>query len=240
MTRLRRAVVRRFALPAFALLSAIAIGPQTWAQVSPEICGPLQAGHVGPWDYRTAPQDDKNLVEGAHFLPVTEALIRGKSGNVGQELQYTLQAFPNHHRAINAAVRWSIKMRSPVPLGMKYPIECYFERALRWRSDDLIVRMMYAQWLHENKRTPEALWQLDFTSKKAVDAFTHYNLGLLYLEFGEFDLALAQAHRAMADGFPRPELRQRLEAAGRWRDLAMTTEPGASVAPSAAASTGAH
>jgi tetratricopeptide (TPR) repeat protein len=47
-------------------------------------------------------------------------------------------------------------------------------------------------------------------------AEVHYNLGLLYLEVGDIDSALAHAHLAYARSHPLPGLRNRLQALGRW------------------------
>jgi hypothetical protein len=40
-------------------------------------CGNPFVNHFGPWDYRVAPRDALNNVETHHFLPYTEAGLRG-------------------------------------------------------------------------------------------------------------------------------------------------------------------
>ncbi len=81
--------------------------------------------------------------------------------------------------------------------------------------------MLYAQYLHKHKRTPEALAQLQVASDLAKDnGFTHYNIGLVYFEMGQYDLALAQAHKAKALGFDQPELAQMLTAKNQWKEPA--------------------
>jgi hypothetical protein len=44
----------------------------------------------------------------------------------------------------------------------------------------------------------------------------HYNLGLLYVDQMQYDLAREQAKQAYELGYPLNGLRARLERAGRW------------------------
>jgi tetratricopeptide (TPR) repeat protein len=165
-----------------------------------------------------------------HFTPKVENLIAGQSGTLGADINYTLRAFPNHHRALISATRLAEREKNDQPPGMLWPVECYFERAIRFASDDIVVRSLYAQWLGKRGRRPEAQWQLETALKSAQDSpISHYNIGLVYLELGDYDRALAQAHRALELGWPRQELAQQLKSAGKWR------EPGEGTAPAAAA-----
>jgi len=187
------------------------------AQSSSLACGELRTGY-GPFDYRT----DRNklgIVEQYHFTPEVEELIRGKSSiHIGQDLSYTLTAFPNHHRALLSMMRYGEKLKTPQPPDVKYSVECYFERALRFRPDDAVARMMYASFLSKNARAPEAMRELEQVAKVAGDNFfTYYNMGLIYLDMKEYEKALTMAHKAMAMGFQKPELRDKLMAIGRWR-----------------------
>jgi len=54
-----------------------------------------------------------------------------------------------------------------------------------------------------------------------------------------YDKALVQAHRAMALGFTRPDLRELLEKAGQWKDPEPAAEPAASPATSSASAASA-
>lgn len=190
-----------------------------FAQVGPSTCGSLRPpGQFGPYDYRT----DKSklaIVEDYHFPPVVEALIGGSVGStsIAGNIAYTLRAFPNHHRALMAMMRYGEKMKSPQPTGAPLPVECYFERALRFRPDDTIVRMIYATFLTKNKRSPEAIQQLELATASAGDnAITHHNIGLIYFDLKDYDKALDQAHKAIALGFPQPPLRDQLQSLGKW------------------------
>ena len=214
------------------------------AQVSAAGCGEL-GNAFGPFDYR--PDRDKSntsmphherlkLVEetGRHFSPRIEALVGPESGPIGMELDYTLRVFPNHHRALVAVMRYGEKMNSPQPATLPRPVECYFERAVRFQPDDTTARLLYASFLIRGKRKPEALAQIELARFHAGDnAFTHYNVGLILLDAGEPEQALFHAHRALALGIAREGLKERLVALGKWRE----PEPPAP-APSAASQPG--
>jgi tetratricopeptide (TPR) repeat protein len=207
--RAHRSVVRR-ALLVFMLAGLAATGH---AQVSEELCGSLTT-HYGPFDYRTDRQK-LGIVEKFHFTPKIEALLGGETGTIEGELDYVLRAFPNHHRALAAVVRLS---QRPFAAGRQpVPTDCYFERALRFRPDDHVVRMLFASHLGRTGRGNDAATQLDYVRSRAGDnALTHYNLGLQYLKIGRTDEALAMARRAAELGMQRTELRDQLRARGKW------------------------
>ncbi len=187
------------------------------AQSNALACGDLKNGY-GPFDYRTD-RDKLGIVEQYHFTPEVEALIRGSSSiHIGKDLSYTLNAFPNHHKALMSMMRYGQKLKTPQPPDADYSVECYFLRAIRFRPDDTVARMMYATFLSTNARAPEAMQELEQVEKAAGDnPFTYYNMGLIYLDMKEYEKALAQAHKAMALGFGRTGLRDKLMALGKWR-----------------------
>jgi tetratricopeptide (TPR) repeat protein len=173
-------------------------------------------------------KDKVTMSESFHFTPEVENLTRGKSTEViGGDINFMLLAYPNHHRALVAMMRLGEKEKTPQPAGAKYSVECYFDRAIRFRPDDIVARMLFANYLAKNRREADASAQLELASKAAVDnPFSHYNIGLIYLEMKKYDRALEEAHKAYGLGFARTELKDRLKSAGRWK------EPG----PTAAAS----
>ncbi len=185
----------------------------------------------GPYDYRNQ-RSALRMVEDNHYIPQIENLIKGKTGTLASEHSFVLHAFPNHHRALASLARYSEKLKSRQPGDLDYPVDCYFERALRFRSDDLIVRMLYADYLGRTQRANEAAAQLEFVKASAPDnPMTQYNVGLLYFQLGRFADALAQAHRAAELGMPRTELMDKLKAKGQWADA---TKPPVLAAPAAA------
>ncbi len=210
--------------------------------VSPGVrgCGAFRTEGYGPFDYRTR-KDKLAMVEGFHFTPEVEMLIRGKSStDIADDIEYTLDVFPNHHRALVAMQRLSERMKTPQPPGAHYTLECYFERAVRYSPDDEVARLLYANFLVKEKRVDEARDQLDKTEALAAgNAFTQFNLGLVYLELKDYDKALDKAHAAQELGLARPELADALKKAGKWREAAAPAAPAASAPASAAVSAAA-
>lgn len=199
------------------LVCAFAYCSSAFAQSGSAACGPLENGY-GPYDFRTD-RDKLPIVVGAHFTPMVEQLIRGTtSGTPGGDIDYTLRAIPNHPNALLSMMRLAEKEKDPKPSGSRYTVECWFDRAIRFRPDDQVVRMIYTTYLTKNKRKPEAMQQLEIVLHGATkdNPFTHQNVGLLLVDLGEYDKALVQAHKAIELGLNRPDLRQKLQNVGKW------------------------
>jgi len=219
------------------------------AAVSEALCGSLRGTHYGPYDYRPANyKPDVNrlshaerraLVEDYHFTPRVENLIGAQSGErvgpPGKDLSYTLRAFPNNHRALVSVMRYGEKFKTESPPGLQYPVECYFERAIRFAPDDVISRILYSTYLKKYNRTAEAAEQLRISTDLAKDSpFSHYNIGLAYFELKDYSAALQSAWRAKELGFDRIDLSEKLKAVGQWREPPEAVEPPTSPAADAA------
>ena len=204
-------------------------------------CGTFsQISRLTPEDYRR-PSQRLKVVEDYHFGPMTEALVRPmqRGMTIGSDLDYTLWGYPNHHRALVALVRLGARERTDRPSGTQFTIDCYFRRALRIASNDLIVRMLYANYLGSVNRKPYALRQMAYVVETAEgNPLTHYNAGLTYLELGAFPEALRQAHQASALGYGAPELEAELKRRGKWADPPAAPSAGAS-SPAVQAAPGA-
>jgi hypothetical protein len=202
-------------------------------------CGPVyySATAWGPRDYRTASPEERATVEAFHFTPIIEAGIRGINSTVAGELNFTLKALPNNHRALVTLTKIVMRAKTDKLYGFEWPGECYFNRAIRFRPDDAVVRMLYAQYLGQLKRREEGLKQLEAAVAQANgNGLTHYNAGLVALEIGEPQFAAEQARLALELGFPRRELAEALQKAGHWREppqVAAAAEPAASAASAA-------
>lgn len=176
--------------------------------------------HSPGGDYSN-PDDRQGLsvVENFHFTPSIEQLIPGKNGLLGTDISYTLEHFPNHPRALAAISRLALRDKNRKPVGARYTVECYFDRALRFRPDDARVHSLYGAYLLATGRTDIALEQLEESARLEPENPTaHYNLGLLYLKKKDYDKARASAQKAYSMGFPLPGLKNKLTAAGEWRD----------------------
>lgn len=170
----------------------------------------------GPFDY-TDPKNASEhlfLVEKAHFTPEVQQLIKGHSGRLPEDLDYTLRAFPNHHRALYAVSRYAMQKRME-PLIT--PAECYFQRALVFKPDDAVTHMLFGIYLQRKHKYEMALKQ--YKESERIDphsAETHYNTGLLYFAMKRYDDSLAEAKQAYAKGFPLPGLKNMLQNVGKW------------------------
>ena len=218
-----------------ALLLAATAGVSAFAQTEAAGCGSLENGY-GPYDYRTD-HSKLPIVTGAHFTAPVEALIRGSTATrPGPDIDYTLRAIPNHHRALLSMIKLGEKEKTSKPSGSRYSVQCWLERAVTFRPDDAIVRMIYSGFLSSAGNLNEANKQLEFATAYAKDnAFTHYNIGLHYFDLKNYDKALAQAHKAIGLGFNHADLRNQLVAAGKWREPEATpvsTDPTATSNPS--------
>lgn len=198
------------------LLGLLAAAPG-WAQSVPPECGVL-ANAYGPFDYRTD-RTHLGVVETYHFNADVEQLRRGLSAMIGGDLNYTLRAFPNHHRALMSMVRLSARDKTTKPPGLGFSVDCFLLRAETFRPDDAMVKVIYGIYLLNQGQTGPAVGKLEAARDLGVESpNVYYNLGLAYLAAGYPDKALTSAHKAYQLGFPLPGLRDKLKRAGKWRD----------------------
>jgi uncharacterized protein (TIGR02996 family) len=181
-------------------------------------CGSLK-NHDGPFDYRTANGQQKSLVEDNHFTPSIENLIKDHDNPFANDISYTLRVFPNHPRALITMQRLADREKVDKPAHAQWPMACYYQRAIQFQPKDTMPRMLYADYLAKRNQPAEATRQLDEVIRLADDnPFTHYNVGLIFLDMKNYERALVQAHRAEELGLPRTEIKDRLVAEGKWVD----------------------
>jgi tetratricopeptide (TPR) repeat protein len=196
--------------PLVALLTSV-------ATAAPE-CGALQNAY-GPFDYRTS-REQLGIVETYHFTPEVETLRSGSTATIGGDLDYTLRASPNHHRALNAMMNLAFKERNAKPRGAHYTVDCYFDRAMRFAPNDGEVLILYGIYLARTNRKQEAVTALEKAVKyESANPNAYYNLGLVYLDLKNYPEALKDAQRAYQLGSQLPGLRDKLKAAGQWKEL---------------------
>ena len=186
-------------------------------------CGSLENAY-GPYDYNDPVHraENLNVVERFHFTPSVENLTRGKSGTVPGDLNYTLRAFPNHARALWAMARYQLE--NPWrPSYEHYSIECYFDRATRWRPSDANVWLIHGMYLAKTDRMNEALEKYEMALKlDSSSAEINYNAGLAYFDLKNYARSRELAEKAYAMGYPLPGLRNKLREVGQW-----SSNPGA-------------
>ena len=211
--------VRYLRLPSMAMLMLLAAITASAAPVVQEDCGQLV--HHDPGGDYTNPQDRLGLtvVEQFHFTPQVEHLQHGATDTLGGDIGYTLEHFPNHHRALAAMAKLALRDKNRKPPGAHYTIECYFDRALRLRPDDATVHMIFGSYLLALNQSDAALDQLEQAARlEPQNATAHYNLGLLYFKRKDYAQARASAKRAYELNFPLPGLKNKLVAAGQWQE----------------------
>jgi predicted Zn-dependent protease len=182
-------------------------------------CGELKPTGNGPFDYIDSNdrQHKLALVEGHHFTPEVEKLVRGSTGTLGADLSYTLMAFPNHHRALAAMGKLALRDKRPKPPGARYSAECFFDRALRFRPSDAGVHFVYSNYLLKAGKVDKALEQLQQAVElQPENPSANYNLGLLYVQKKDYEQARTYAKKAYELGFPLPGLKNQLKQAGKW------------------------
>lgn len=187
-------------------------------------CGTLENAY-GPYDYTNPVHVRERLpiVERYHFTRDVETLRAGASTSRGPggDLDYTLRAFPNHHRALFSMLQLFRMVKNDfgrIP-GSKYPVHCWFERAVAFAPKDGVAHLMRGLYLSEVGQDEKA----DAAFQTAVSispnsAEIHYNYGLVLADRKRYEEALREARRAYELGFPLPGLKNRLERAGVWRE----------------------
>lgn len=193
-------------------LLGVSLGP-VWAQPVTG-CGSLSNAY-GPFDYRDPEARGRPLylVESTHFTTDVETLRRGASGPIAGDIDYTLRAFPNHHRALNSVARYALQggrfLNEQIPSA-----DCYFKRAVAFRPDDEVVRMLYGNYLVKRGDRAEAERQYEEALRLApTSPEINYNAGLFYVSKGNLARAKELAKVAYDSGYPLPGLKNKIAAA---------------------------
>lgn len=177
----------------------------------------------GPFDYlhRHRLKNDLHLVESAHFNSNVESLVSGaKRGRALEwDIDYTLRAWPNHHRALYAVVRYRLHKGSYINAHLS-PAECYLQRAINYSPSDGTSYMLYGLLLHKLNQSEKALIQYRKAHElQPLDAQTTYNLALLLTELGHYDEALEHAHHLYRYKFPLIGLKTKLQKKDAWKEI---------------------
>ena len=193
-------------------------------------CYGKESGY-GPFDYTDKSNwpERLHLVESAHFPKETEHLTgkgaKIKSTNIeyalSADMDYTLRAFPNHHRALWSWVRLYQQNRNNYSdyeretrerKGELYaPPECYLQRAIKFAPQDAIPHMILGIYLHKSKRLEPALKEYLLADKmQPKNAELKYNIGLLYFDLQDYEKAKKYADEAKSLGYPLEGLERKL------------------------------
>ncbi len=159
--------------------------------------------HYGPYDYRKPENHGYRLhiVESYHFNKQVEHLIKGMTGKLEGDINYTLRAFPNHHKALKSIARLSLRRPSA---DKKFPeAECYLQRAAVFTPDDPIVHLIFAIYLHQKHKLQRAKKEYQLAIKYSPKSgLAHYNYGLVLVDLDDVKGAKKQARIAAKLGYP--------------------------------------
>lgn len=190
----------------------------------------------GPNDYYERSHEHDTylrLVEHAHLEPAIKILLQGKTfgvvvgddrspytsnpTEVFPDLEFTVRWFPNHPQGLF----YIGKVIREHPNGQYVPknanADIYFERALKFRPKDAMVHYLFAMHKHLTNRKNEALNLYNKAISLKLDTpELHYNLGLLYLDLGDYPHAIEQAQIACIKKYPLKGLINKLRKHKQW------------------------
>lgn len=217
-----------------ALLLGVTLSFPAFSLPSALECGELKNfGDIGPWDYADPansvstgadPMGRIKRVENVHFTPEMQLLDlkRWSVERLTAEFHYTLRMLPNHPRALLALSRLEKMAGGKLPqqgatqFTPKISAECFFERAIRFRPNDKAVKMVYGIHLQQRGKLHEALAEYQAAESLGEESANfYYNFGLLHADMKNWDKAYEYALKAQTLGLMLPELKKKLEQAGR-------------------------
>ncbi|MCK9606072.1 MAG: tetratricopeptide repeat protein [Methylomonas sp.] len=184
----------------------------------------------GPYDYTN--DADKNntigggtdtaltIVEVAHFTPAIENLVKPRFDSFLADFDYTLRAWPNHHKALLSLVRFTLDVNKKIrkPEKIYTPVECYFQRAIHFSPNDAATYSLYAYYLrkigeHEQaQKLYEKALEIHPGSSKI-----EYTYSLFLIELKQYEKALEYAQKAYQHGNPPPGLKNKLIKLNVWK-----------------------
>ncbi len=203
------------------LLLLLALFPASAAQRDNNSCGishgqPLTNAY-GPWDYiNPSHQERLPIVIGAHFTNNVSRLIKGVTGTLEGDIDYTLRAIPNYHPALYAISQLENRKKASLTGGetykaSHYTASCYFIRAIYFQPKDHVTRMLYGMHLQKELKYKLAVGQYNIAlSMRPIDPEINYNLGLLYVETKQLDKAEEHARIAYSAGHPLSGLKNKI------------------------------
>jgi tetratricopeptide (TPR) repeat protein len=176
----------------------------------------------GPYDYRlraSMPEKNLGLVERAHFNSNVERLVKGQSGDLIADIDYTLRAWPNHHRALKSIMRYQLELEAKIRKGKKpnTPVECYFQRAINFSPKDVTTLSLYGRFLRKSGHLQKAkqIYQkaLKVAPKNRKIAYAY---SFLLIDLKEYEEALKYARLVYEKGKAPNKLKNKLKKLGVW------------------------
>jgi hypothetical protein len=195
-------------------------------RVQVQQCGGF-TGIFGPFDFRTADPEDRNVVETYHLQREMAIFLSGRvegthragTGPIAGGFVYVVRAIPNHPVGMMLLEQLARKLKSEQPQNIEWPIECMYVRAFMLVPDDPVVRAMYGIYLAYRDRREEAIYNLDMADLPLrASGAIQYQMGLANLSLGRNEQAQLNAMAAARMNFPGTGLREQLQKQKKWRD----------------------
>ena len=176
----------------------------------------------GPYDYSKSENRGSRLhiVEEYHFGKEVQSLRKPPTtGTVFGGITYTLTAFPNHYKALNALIHYKIIFQKDIEKGRKKPVnpsvECFFYRAINFVPKDARVRILFATYLKKIKKYKLANdYYLQGIKIEPDNLMYRYNYALFLLRLKKYKEALEQANYLYSKGFSKQKLKEKLNRLG--------------------------
>lgn len=164
-----------------------------------------------------------------HFGPGRDRMAAGIFGAALSDFEFILNYFPNHPQVLVALSELCEKWKTA---ACDLRAEQWFQRAIALNPSAGQSHVLQAMYFHRRNKLDEAVKSY----KRAVDVApeslnAHYNLGLVYTDLKQYDLANLHAQKSYALGAQFPGLRNRLQKVGKWNPN--VTLPESSAKPAA-------
>jgi len=215
--------------------SSVAAAPEPLAMEDMVVtCGPPPPGHriKGKRDYRQRNANIENqrdfvAHEWAHIWPARARVNSGRNLDfeVMNNLDFVLTKVPNNEQALRILIDWDLMGGRHYDGRYKAPA-CYLIWGAQFAPDDPVVWNYGGYYFNRKGDTRRAmLWWQQALVVDPTNAEVHNTLGLIAFESGDYAEARKHAWAAYAAGYPLPTLRDKLTAAGQWRDAPAETGP---------------
>lgn len=177
----------------------------------------------GPFDYTKRNSIDPGsliIVETNHFTPNVENLIKGQSSDLDGDLNYTLRAWPNHHRALLSVIRYQLKISLKLtPNALKTPPECYLQRAIKFSPEDAASYSLFGYYLSKLKEFDIAKKYYDKAMAiEPENAKIAYSYSLMLIDMKHYEEAAKLAKIAYRQKNTPKTLKLMLEKIGAWQE----------------------
>jgi len=190
-------------------------------------CGAAPPGHriKGKRDYRQRNADIQNqrdflAHEWAHIWPARARVNSGANLDfeVMDNLDFVLSKVPNNEQALRLLIEWDLLGGRHHQADYKAPA-CYLIWAAQFAPDDPVVWNYGGYYFHRKGDEARAMrWWQQALVVDPSNAEVHNTLGLIAFKNGDYSEARSHAWAAYAAGYPLPTLRDKLKAAGQWRE----------------------